>query len=218
MTYNYPELDVIDAQIAKAAAKVTDTGTVTSVISTTRLMVMFNGSTVAVPVKVWTNVPVVAGDRVGLAKFGSDWVVIGGNTAPPPTYGTWIVYNGTFTFRGSTGAAVKGGSTYEAEYMEVNAFLTIVRVRLEFATFTAGTGIVLAGLPYAQSAGAIRRATGQWWMDDSGVAARAGTVTAFDDDEVQFFADGAGAPVTFGTAPVIGNADTIIFGYTFDKA
>lgn len=105
MTYNYPALDIIDAQIAKAQDRITAAGTVTSVTSITRAMVVFDGSAVAVPVKVWTNVPLAPDARVGLIRFGSDWVVIGSNTAPAAvvrplasvSVGSTIAVSGTTT-------------------------------------------------------------------------------------------------------------------------
>jgi len=44
---------------------------------TARAMAQFDGSSLAVPVKVMGNVRIRAGDRVGLIRVGSDWVIFG---------------------------------------------------------------------------------------------------------------------------------------------
>jgi hypothetical protein len=62
--------------VARNLSRVTDVGTVASTQSATmRAMVIFDGATVATPVKVAGAVHCRAGDRVGLTKYASDWYV-----------------------------------------------------------------------------------------------------------------------------------------------
>lgn len=183
-------------------------------------MVTFDGSSAAVPCRVPANIALFSGDRVTCERYGTIWVITHNFTpAPaPPVYGVWNDYNATFTFRGSTGAVTKGTSFYEAEHMEINAALTKIRVRVEMRSgFVQGTGVVLVGLPYAQSAGSIRRDNGQWWLDDSGVALRAGVVTTANSIEVQMTADGTGGPMSFG-GTAFDTADTLVLTYEFEPA
>jgi len=50
-----------------------------------RVVVVFDGDAVAVPVKCFANVDAYPGDRVGLVLFGSDWVVVGSFTRHGPS-------------------------------------------------------------------------------------------------------------------------------------
>lgn len=71
------QLQAIDEAIRKAGLTTTDQGTVQSADpSAFRAMVIFDGTTIAMPVKVAGHVGCVAGDRVCLQRFGSDWVVM----------------------------------------------------------------------------------------------------------------------------------------------
>lgn len=188
-------------------------------------MVTFDGSSAAVPCRVPANITMYNDDRVTCERYGTIWVITHNFTPPPvppapPVYGVWLDYSSSMTFRGSTGGVTKGTSGYEAEYMEVNAKLTTVRVRIEMRSgFVQGTGVVLVGLPYVQSAASIRRAAGVWWLNDSGVRICVGTVMPFDDDEVQFFTNAtaalSGGAVSFGGTP-FDSADDFVFTYDFE--
>lgn len=69
---------LIDQRIRSAAAKDKAAGTCVSRDTTgSGADVAFDGSTVAMPVKVLGNVFMKPGDRCVLERFGSDWVVIG---------------------------------------------------------------------------------------------------------------------------------------------
>jgi hypothetical protein len=76
----------VDLAVAKAIAGVrTAVGTVVtspSQVSTDILSVVLDGGAVAVPVKGFRGLPVFPGARVALAKFGSDWTVVGAYTNP----------------------------------------------------------------------------------------------------------------------------------------
>lgn len=72
-------LQAVDELISQALVHrtATDQGTVQSVQADAfRAMVVFDGTSVAMPVKVSGHVGCVAGDRVCLQRFGSDWVVM----------------------------------------------------------------------------------------------------------------------------------------------
>lgn len=74
----------VDAAI-KRIPTMTAVGTVVtspSQVSTDPLMVIVDGSALAVPVKQLRGFPLVAGSRVVLVKFGSDWAVVGSLTNP----------------------------------------------------------------------------------------------------------------------------------------
>lgn len=78
MAYNDSILDVIDQRVQAAQVRESAAGTVVSVDSSAlRATVIFDGSALAVPVKVFGHVSPRAGDRAGLQRFGSDWVVVG---------------------------------------------------------------------------------------------------------------------------------------------
>lgn len=71
-------LEVIEQRIRALAQASLAVGTVMSVDTTAlRAAVTFDGSSLAVPVKMFGHVDAVEGDRVGLQKFGTDWVIVG---------------------------------------------------------------------------------------------------------------------------------------------
>jgi hypothetical protein len=70
-------IDVIDARITEHEASVTAVGTVVTRTGNTTAMITFDGSALAVPVKCFGDVNVDEGDRVGLARLGVDWTIIG---------------------------------------------------------------------------------------------------------------------------------------------
>jgi hypothetical protein len=87
MAYNDTQLDVIDQRVRAATERTTATGTLTSRSRSwwaTTAYVTFDGSSVAVPVKMLGSAEVDEGDRVCLQKFGSEWVIVGGFTRRQP--------------------------------------------------------------------------------------------------------------------------------------
>ncbi|MEU1810942.1 glycine-rich domain-containing protein [Micromonospora aurantiaca (nom. illeg.)] len=82
MAINADWLRIIDELISRKLERLTASGTVVE-RRTTEVMVLFDGSAVAVPVKGSSSAAVAAGDRVGLAKFGTDWTVIANFSAAP---------------------------------------------------------------------------------------------------------------------------------------
>lgn len=77
MTFNNDLLTVIDDRVEAGFAKYTALGTMVDRPVGSSAQVIFDGSAIAIPVKVYANVPCRGGDRVGLIKFGRHWIVIG---------------------------------------------------------------------------------------------------------------------------------------------
>lgn len=78
MITNAAGIDLIDERIRAAQSKERAFGTVATVSSSAlRATVTFDGSSLAVPVKVFGGVDPAAGDRVTLDRYGSDWVITG---------------------------------------------------------------------------------------------------------------------------------------------
>lgn len=76
MNYNESLLRTVELVVAQASRKTTNVGTVVSVQTTNmRAMVIFDGATVATPVKVSGHVQPRANDRVGLTHYGTEWYV-----------------------------------------------------------------------------------------------------------------------------------------------
>jgi hypothetical protein len=84
----YPEelIRLIDERVAKGVAAFAQSGSQLTGVSggtinyrtgPTTCMVTLDGSALAVPVKVFGDVEVAEGDRVGLVRIGSDWTVFG---------------------------------------------------------------------------------------------------------------------------------------------
>ncbi|WP_146605722.1 hypothetical protein [Micromonospora craterilacus] len=74
---------LIDARIRAARDRQTAVGTVQASLSASRATVTFDGSALAVPVKVLAHASVQAGSRVALTRYGSEWVVVGAFGPPP---------------------------------------------------------------------------------------------------------------------------------------
>lgn len=145
-------LRVIDERIASRRDRVTAVGTVASrsaVSTVTALDVTFDGSSLAVPVKQFGGVKARAGDRVGLVKFGSEWVVVGSFTAfiqedvglqAPATIG-------------STTSATYTATAGNESFQFVKAWDdTLVKLRVDvgaYLTTTTGTTMQL-GLSFAE--------------------------------------------------------------------
>lgn len=87
VTYNDVLGSVIDQRVAASQGRTTATGTVTyrsrSWYDVTA-MVTFDGSALAVPVKVGNAAAVDEGDRVCMQRFGSEWVIVTGFTPRQP--------------------------------------------------------------------------------------------------------------------------------------
>jgi hypothetical protein len=84
MTWNADWLALIDSRVKALVQRSSAVGTLSSRPSDTSVYVTFDGSTVAVPCKVFGDVNAYPGDRVGLQRFGSDWVVVGTYTRRYP--------------------------------------------------------------------------------------------------------------------------------------
>jgi hypothetical protein len=52
---------------------------------TAKVLVIFDGDALAVPVKCFANVDAFPGDRVGLVRFDSDWIIVGSFTRHGPS-------------------------------------------------------------------------------------------------------------------------------------
>jgi hypothetical protein len=138
MAYNDLLMEVIDQRVAAGVARDTATGTVSARSTTgTGAQVVFDGSALAVPVKVAGGVHAFAGDRVALQRFGADWVVVVSFTPRGPS-------------RATTGGALGFGTTTSVTYVDMPgpvqlAFtkwydLTTVVARIEVAAYTTGAG------------------------------------------------------------------------------
>jgi hypothetical protein len=70
-------LAAIDARVRQGERDILAFGTVASVDSDNDVTVTFDGSAASIPCKNFGNVLTIAGDRVGLAKIGKWWTVVG---------------------------------------------------------------------------------------------------------------------------------------------
>lgn len=136
-------LALIDARVDHARPIVTKMGTVQSRDTTgARAMVAFDGSSgVAQPVKCFETVIVDSGDRVGMVKFESDWIIVGNYTLR--TLGTSAM---NFTWTGTS-------TTTSATYVDLPsspalAFLKVrddtqIRIRLAMSMYSATAGFTV---------------------------------------------------------------------------
>src|SRR4051794_37251256 len=144
---------LIDSRVDQAQPRVTHFGTVTD-RSTGSLdpngaawaTVVFDGSAGAtVEVKCFTSVLVAAGDRVGLVKFGRDWIIVGNYSARTLAD---VLVSGAFP----------SGSTSSASYADMpgSPAVTLTKVCddtvLRVALFAAGF-ITPSGAPTSVKAG-----------------------------------------------------------------
>lgn len=146
-------LRTIDQMMASRRDRVTAVGTVTSrsAISTdNRLSVAFDGSSLSVPVKQFAGVMARAGDRVGLLKFGVEWVVVGTFTATDPED---VAYLGAAAI-GSTTSATYVATPSAEEVTFVKAWDdTNVRMAVNVGVYAnASTTGVAFGLRFAELA------------------------------------------------------------------
>lgn len=78
MTYNSALLGLIEERVRASQQVHTAMGTLSARLSgTNRVSVTFDGSSIAVPVKILGHVPAYPDDRVALQRFGGDWIVVG---------------------------------------------------------------------------------------------------------------------------------------------
>ena len=111
MAWNADWLALIDERIRALTARSSAVGTVTARTSDTAVYVTFDGSNVSVPVKIFGDVNAYAGDRVGLQRFGSDWVVVGTYSRRYPTEVGFSSAGAGQTITSSTFTAISGVST-----------------------------------------------------------------------------------------------------------
>lgn len=105
MTYDDADdlLRLVEYVVSRVAKAPTDTGTVVE-WSTTQALVLFDGSSVAVPVKTFRGVTAAVGHRVGLVKYGSDWTIVGSYSPPPADVRELFDATGAFTWTKPAGA------------------------------------------------------------------------------------------------------------------
>lgn len=70
-------VDLIDERILAHSERITAAGTVVTRTGATTASVTFDGSAVPTPVKVFGDVNIDEGDRVGLVQLGVDWTIVG---------------------------------------------------------------------------------------------------------------------------------------------
>jgi hypothetical protein len=113
VTYQGQWLQIIDQRIVAHLSDATRMGTVQSWDpSGVRAMVTMDGSSFAVPVKVFSGLRLREDDRVGLVLFGSDWVVAGsfGSAAAGPNVETLEIPSATDTTFASVNTDLVGGA------------------------------------------------------------------------------------------------------------
>ncbi|MCX5066670.1 flagellar biosynthetic protein FliO [Micromonospora lupini] len=108
-------LRLIDARIESARDRATATGTVQERQSATRAAVTFDGSALAVPVKVLTHVQVRENSRVTLVRFGSEWVVVGVFGGAGNLVRTWTASTSSSGVSGETAVLAVTDLTVEAQ-------------------------------------------------------------------------------------------------------
>lgn len=86
MALDLDTIQAIDQRVLAMLKQDIQYGTVADRTYDNNALVVFDGSSQAVPVKVFGNVETYAGDRVGLVKFGSYWIVIGSMARRLPSY------------------------------------------------------------------------------------------------------------------------------------
>ena len=125
MVLTFDLLGLVDARIRSNDTARTVMGTVTSdPDNTLQANVQIDGSGLSIPVKVFGNVRLLANDRVGLMRFGSEWVIVGCYT-----YHSWLI----------------------GEHLEPNSSITAYTTETFYMTLTLSK--LLAGVRYRVSAG-----------------------------------------------------------------
>lgn len=123
MTYNDVQLDVIDQRVRAAVGREKATATMVSRDpDSNNGTALFDGSTVATPVKVQPHTWARTNDRVTLDRYGSDWVVTG-------TFGTGMPNEDTEPFAWS-------GNTTSATNVTITGAAGITFVKERGSSFT----------------------------------------------------------------------------------
>lgn len=145
-------MQAIREQIARNTPRTTDTGTVQSVRTEFyRAMVVMDGSSVAMPVKVIGNVNPGVGDRVHLTRYGSDWVITGAYATGGLGYGSVNESAAAGSTSSGTYAAIPSGTTFT---FTKRWDFTLVRLDLLTSCFAAAAfsrvqfAIQIDGTPY----------------------------------------------------------------------
>jgi hypothetical protein len=145
-------LRAIDERISSRRERVTAVGTVTSrsaVSTVNTLDVAMDGSSLALPVKQFAGVLARAGDRVGLVKFGSEWVVVGsfGRLAPESAGVALSATIGSTTSATYTPTPGAESFTFVKDWDD-----TKVRLRADVGCYASGAvnTAVFIGLHFAQ--------------------------------------------------------------------
>jgi hypothetical protein len=106
-------IQAIDERVRRAVPRTSDQGTVQSVQGDAfRAMVVMDGSSVAMPVKILGDVHCAVGDRVVLDRYGSDWVITGCFATRPLGYGSVNESAGSGNTSSGTMAALPSGSSF----------------------------------------------------------------------------------------------------------
>jgi hypothetical protein len=144
MAYNDEIIAMVDQRIDSRIRASHAVGSCMNDSSDSGVMVIFDGSSQAIPCKVAGGMAVQANDRVLLTRFGSDWVVtndydtplrntiasfLGAPVAGTTTSGTYVDFPGPITF------------TYEKHYSASNLFFNIALsnyVTVNTTTFAIG--------------------------------------------------------------------------------
>lgn len=186
-------VQVAEEAAARSKTEFTAVGTVSSVeTATLRASVVFDGSGGAVPCLVGSPVHPVAGDRVGIVKFGAEWVILtvlgvlrglgaggvsqsmGTGTAP---VGSWGNIAGTpqFTF------TKRWDATRVRWAVSLGCYTTVLGTTIQSGiTYNGGSTTIKTGqYTFANNGGdpALDAHTFSYWTYQSGLAAGTYTVT-----------------------------------------
>lgn len=148
--YATSQLQLIDERVRAGAKLVTKMGTVQGRDTTgARAMVALDGSSgVPQPVKCFENVIVQDGDRVGLVRFESDWIIVGNYTLR--TLGSSSFTQEFSSFVSATPATYADLPTSPTVAMVKYRDSTQLRIRLMLSMFvtvqptTARIGVLIA--------------------------------------------------------------------------
>lgn len=114
-------LNAIDERVRRVQQENRALGTVAEVTGLVDALVTFDGSSLAIPVKVFGDVSIVEGDRVGLERYGVWWIVTGTLTR------RWPASNGlrkTQSTGGTTTSGTYGNTPDVAEFTFVKRWDT----------------------------------------------------------------------------------------------
>lgn len=108
-------LRLIDARIESARQRQTATGTVQERQSINRATVTFDGSALALPVKVLSHVAVRQSSRVTLVRFGSEWVVVGAFGGSGSLVAVWTADTSSSAVSTESAVLAINGFTFEPQ-------------------------------------------------------------------------------------------------------